>query len=225
MSSKRKVLVAAGLVVAAGAAGDWYCRTPLISREQADAHVQASGLVRVLAADSSDQRPIELAAGLCIRLVRTTSQSVNHMSMPSSTLKLAKLQLIAHSVAAFAIDAVARSVLSCEGRLDLKVTFLDPFQLRGLLDGGYGRRNFGRYNCLDGDKRVSVESIFCQGSPFVRGGPIDHAVLHDVTHCPEQQTWIPAPNEVDIPMDKRKRLHYWPIEYYIRNYSVFTHAA
>jgi len=113
---------------------------------------------------------------------------------------LATLTLIAHSAGAFVPDALCVAYRATDGDAEIRMIFLDPFQLNGLLDRGYGARNHG--TCAD----------------------FALAIVNRTDPAPTTNTLLSKAYNIDVTDDLRalkieRNGHYWPPEYYLAELS------
>lgn len=107
------------------------------------------------------------------------------------------LELIAHSSGAYVLDALCER-LRARARvpLNIRMVFVDPFQIHGFLDWTHGARHHG--HCAD-----SAYAIINTDDPAPSTNrPLDHATNIDVTHDPRRQGFD-------------QNGHYWALEYLI----------
>ena len=125
---------------------------------------------------------------------------------------VAQIMLIAHSAGAFVPDALCDAYRSAGGKAEVRMIFLDPFQLRGLLDTGYGARNHGA--CAD----------------------FALAIVNTTDPAPSTNAFLSQAFNIDVTQDPRaagigRNGHYWPLAYYLaelptlqQRFGTATHA-
>ena len=133
------------------------------------------------------------------------------------------VHLVAHSVGSFVIDVFARAYAEARGPSRVKLTFLDPFCLRGLLDWWYGLHHFGAVGARGG-----VEHFFNADDPVpTTNVPLRCAdVAVDVTGSDQRAAWLARERSGDGGGDYarwygvgRRILHWWPCAWYIDNFD------
>ena len=128
---------------------------------------------------------------------------------------LVSVHVVSHSVGAHAAASLAASYRAGGGRAPLRLTYLDPFCMKGVLDWRYGVRAFGLAEYV----QVRVEHVYdSQSAPPTTGVAIRHAAqVIDVSSDPGRAKW--KPQSLGVPNDHR-RFHWWPTEWYISNYPL-----
>ena len=128
---------------------------------------------------------------------------------------LVSMHVVSHSVGAHAAASLATSYRTRGGRAPLRLTYLDPFCMKGIIDWRHGVRAFG----LAGLDEVRVEHVYdAQSSPPTTGVALQHAALAvDVSTDPGRAKW--RPRSLGVPVDDR-RFHWWPTEWYIAHYPL-----
>jgi hypothetical protein len=113
---------------------------------------------------------------------------------------LEELRLVVHSSGAYVADALCesyRGAAAARGRAArVTMAFIDPFQLRGLLDFRDGARNHGR--CAD----FAFAVINTDDAAPSTNAPLARAWNIDVTAHPGRARF-------------ERNGHYWPLEYYL----------
>lgn len=110
--------------------------------------------------------------------------------------ELTSITLVAHSAGAFVPDALCESYRAAGGNAEIRMIFLDPFQLRGLLDRGYGARHHGA--CAD----------------------FALAIVNTTDPAPSTNAFLSQAYNIDVTNDPRaaqldRNGHYWPVAYYV----------
>ena len=108
--------------------------------------------------------------------------------------ELRSLHLIAHSSGAFVPDALCRAYREGGGQARVRMTFLDPFQLRGLVGIRYGARHHGE--CAD----------------------FALAIMNTEDPAPSTNAFLQQAYNLDVTADARRQAldrngHYWPPAY------------
>jgi hypothetical protein len=107
------------------------------------------------------------------------------------------LHLVAHSVGAFMPDAICRAYRQRAARpARVTMVLLDPFQIGGFLDWGWGARHQGE--CAD----FALAVINTDDPAPATNRPLANAFNLDVTGDPARERF-------------GRNGHYWPIRYYI----------
>lgn len=133
----------------------------------------------------------------------------------SSAVDSNNYHIIGISVGSFAADNVARTLREIENKKNkdtgtdsnayIRLTFLDPFTLRGLFGVGYGLNRFGK-ECSYAEQFLNTDDpVPSTNTPLV------HSICYDVTDSVEKKDYTPLPN--DVPG------HSWPVVYYSKNYQ------
>jgi len=107
-----------------------------------------------------------------------------------------ELHLVAHSVGAFMPDAICRELRALPAPPRITMVFLDPFQISGFVDWGWGARHHGE--CAD-----FALAVMNLDDPA------------PATNRPLQQAW-----NLDVTADPARagfdrNGHYWPVRYYL----------
>lgn len=114
-----------------------------------------------------------------------------------------RLELIAHSSGAYVLDALCQQLrarwvgASRSDRLSVRMVFIDPFQLRGLIDWRHGSREHGR--CAD----TAIAVINTDDPAPSTNRPLERAWTLDVTDHPRRASF---PDNG----------HYWALEFVIQ---------
>jgi len=111
--------------------------------------------------------------------------------------ELHSLHLVAHSSGAFVPDALCRAYRNGGGTARIRMTFLDPFQLRGLVDTGYGTRHHGE--CAD----FALAIVSTEDPAPTTNAFLQQAYNLDVTADPRSSA-----------LDRNG--HYWPPVYLLQ---------
>lgn len=113
---------------------------------------------------------------------------------------LENLQLVVHSSGAYIADALCESyrasLTSARGPARVTMVFLDPFQLRGVLDWRHGARRHG--HCAD----FALAILNTDDPAPASNVPLRLAWNIDVTAHAGKQTFP-------------RNGHYWPLQYYL----------
>lgn len=107
------------------------------------------------------------------------------------------LHLVAHSVGAFMPDAICRAYRRQAARpARVTMVLLDPFQIGGFLDWGWGARHHGE--CAD----FALAVINTEDPAPATNRPLANTFNLDVTGDPARERF-------------ERNGHYWPIRYYL----------
>lgn len=223
MTRRSKIIVAtlAGLLVLVGAV-EWYCRTPLAVQMPALSLPKASTMTlvfhgsvdadnpqfpRLVSALSSSGKTVQFvrwdpwsdtrlrAAASAERAgVQVADQLLAQVEKSSGALDL---ELIAHSSGAYVLDALCERLRErARVPLQIRMVFVDPFQIHGFLDWTHGAREHGR--CAD-----SAYAILNTDDPApATNRPLERATNIDVTNDPRRTGFA-------------RNGHYWALEYLI----------
>lgn len=113
-----------------------------------------------------------------------------------------RLELVAHSSGAYVLDALCQrlrerwAVDPWGTRLEVRMVFVDPFQLRGFIDWGHGAREHGR--CAD----TAIAILNTDDPAPSTNRPLERAWTLDVTDHPRRSAFS-------------GNGHYWALEFLI----------
>jgi len=132
------------------------------------------------------------------RAAATAEQLGSELGKQFATLaQLDELQLVVHSSGAYVADSLCESYrANAAAAARVTMVFLDPFQLRGLLDFRDGARNHGR--CAD----FALAVINTDDPAPTTSAALAQAWNIDITALPH-------------PAGFTRNGHYWPVRYYL----------
>ena len=108
------------------------------------------------------------------------------------------IHLVAHSVGCFVTFGIAEHLFNQKSNITVHSTYLDPFTGHGMINWGFGERNFGQYSHFSESYYNRDDSV-----PSTNGS-LEFAHNFDVTALrPEQFS--------------EDEFHWWPIEYYLQS--------
>jgi hypothetical protein len=107
-----------------------------------------------------------------------------------------ELHLVAHSVGAFMPDAICRELRTLPAPPRVTMVLLDPFQISGFVDWGFGARHHGE--CAD----FALAVMNLDDPAPATNRPLQQAFNLDVTADPARAGFD-------------RNGHYWPVRYYL----------
>ena len=111
------------------------------------------------------------------------------------------LHVIGVSVGSFAADSCVQAYKQASPQPGVtRVTFLDPFTLRGVFGYGWGLKHFGE--AAD----ISEQYLNTDDPVPTTNDRIQNAFTYDVTHSKLKKLFVPSPGD---------SFHSWPVEYLI----------
>lgn len=114
---------------------------------------------------------------------------------------LENLHLVGHSAGAYVLDPLCAAYKAAGGRARVSITYLDPIGFRGVLDTGYGARNYGA--CAD-----YAEAFINTDDPVpATNSPLRQAWTIDVTGAPSRAAFTGDG-------------HRWPVQFYADQLTV-----